>query len=387
MVAFANQLGGGASVLVSSDPTNPVPTGDVATLDGVKHVAVAPELSALLVSRGGAIGAQVTVVGVGTNLVGYGTPTIEGDSPTQSVAIFDAIIRDPSKVVVGADLEANAVSGLTTGTPRLGTPIDLRDPSSGVTRTVTVAALAAQAQFNGASHVYVADALLAQLVGRVPTTSLMYVTTGPSVNNEDLAAVIDGTHLANGTVARSFTTFARERLNSEETYLRILAGYAALALLATLIALSVVMTDRGRSRRQETATLRAIGFRGRTITAAFAIEAATVAAQGVVVGVVAGLLLAWRLVSGPTLPEHRFSVPWAMLVEIGVLTVLAALAVSALPAWRAGRETPRGSASPRRVMEEYCSSWTYLSEWVRLGLTSVNSRRDLMPSLAKTCRR
>jgi putative ABC transport system permease protein len=100
------------------------------------------------------------------------------------------------------------------------------------------------------------------------------------------------------------------------------------------------MVDRVRTRRRETATLRALGVSGRTITAAVGFEAVTIALQGFAIGVASCVLLAWRLTSGPALPELRFSAPWATLVVVGILTVLAAVAASALPARRAGRDHP-----------------------------------------------
>ena len=113
-------------------------------------------------------------------------------------------------------------------------------------------------------------------------------------NASVLAAIIDGTHLQNGTYARAFVRLARESNSAQEQFLDISAGYAAVGLVAAIIAVGIVMIDRIRERRRQIASLRALGASAATMRRSVRIETGLIALAGMLSGVVCGLLLTWR---------------------------------------------------------------------------------------------
>src|SRR5437773_421908 len=124
---------------------------------------------------------------------------------------------------------------------------------------------------------------LDQLLGTRATSNLLFVETNEGVNNDVLAAGVDGTHLANGAYARSFERLARESVSTRRQFLDVSAGYAAIGLVAALAGIAIVMIDRVRERRRQFSTLRAFGCRAATVsrscrveTAVIALEAATI---------------------------------------------------------------------------------------------------------------
>ena len=158
-----------------------------------------------------------------------------------------------------------------------------------------VAGLVSQARWAGADHVYAARAVADALAAAAAPTNLLYVETAAGTNNDTVAAIVDGTHLPNGAYPRSFTRLARDTLSAQRQFLDIGAGYATVGLIADLAAMAVLMIDRVRERRRQIAMLRALGFRGRTVSRAFRVEAVVIAGEGIVAGLVTGLVLAWRL--------------------------------------------------------------------------------------------
>ncbi|MGO9874174.1 MAG: FtsX-like permease family protein [Acidimicrobiia bacterium] len=336
--ALAGRLGGAAALEVTSDATRPVPTGDVAQLPGVTAVTATSAINAQLQDRTSNAPTAVTVVGYDTSFVGHGSPPIVG---ADSDAVFGVVERDPTKIIVGADLHADLQSGLPGPAVHVGDTVEVRDPLTGISRTVTVAGLVDQARWAGADHIFASRTFVDELSAGTAPTNLLYVNTAPGTNNDVTAAVIDGTHLPNGAYARSFQHLARDTLSAQSEFLDIGAAYATVGLVADLAGIAVLMVDRIRERRRQIAMLRAIGFGGLTVRRAFRVEATVIATEGIVIGFVTGLVLAWRLGRSGGLGRHlSFSLPVEALIAILVAVVLASLAATSLPARRAGHLQP-----------------------------------------------
>ena len=337
----ATRLGGGAALEVTSNPAGPVPAADVTRLDGVTRVTPAAEIPAQLESGATSTPLGVAVVGFGADFAGHGAPRLETGSGASAAATFAAVARDPGRVIVGRDLLADPRSGLGGHDVRVGATLRLRDAASGRTTTVRIAAIAGAARYDGVDHVYVARSLVDQLAGGPAATNLLFVDTSPGTHNEVLAAIIDGTHLANGTYARSFVTLAQESLSARQRFLNLVTAYAAIGLLAMVAGIAVVMLDRIRQRRRELAVMRALGFGARTIRRAVRVETAALATRGTVIGAAAGIVLGWCIVANGRATQHLpFRAPLVPVAAMLVIVVVVSLASAGLAARRAGRNRP-----------------------------------------------
>ena len=288
----ARRLGGAAGLEVTSDATRPVPVRDVAQMPGVTHVTRTSAIDAQLRVGSSSTPVAVTLVGFDASFVGHGSPEIGGSAGD---SVFARVAGDPSQVIVGADLHADRQSGLPGAAVHVGDRVELRDPVTGESRTARVAGVVDQARWAGADHVFAPLTVVDGLARGAVAANLLYVETAAGTNNDVVAAVIDGTHIPYGAYARSFQRLASDTLSAQRQFLDIGAGYATVGLLADLAAIGVLMIDRVRERRRQIAMLRALGLRGATVRRAFRIEAAVIALEGVVVGMGAGLVLAWRL--------------------------------------------------------------------------------------------
>ena len=180
-----------------------------------------------------------------------------------------------------------------------------------------------------------------QLLGTRATSNLLFVETNEGVNNDVLAAIVDGTHLANGAYARSFERLARESVSTRRKFLDVSAGYAAIGLVAALAGIAIVMIDRVRERSRQISTLRALGCRAATVSRACRVEAAVIAFEGTIIGTVCGLLLTWRLSANGGLGQRLpFDIPVISLLLIAAVVVATSLAAATAPARRAARLEP-----------------------------------------------
>jgi putative ABC transport system permease protein len=95
-------------------------------------------------------------------------------------------------------------------------------------------------------------------------------------------------------------------------------------------------------RRRQIGVLRALGFTARSVSAGLLVESAVVSLLGAGLGVAVGLFVAQNTVVflSRLNPELRFGVPWDQLAFVVLLSLLAALAMTILPARAAARLSP-----------------------------------------------
>ena len=122
----------------------------------------------------------------------------------------------------------------------------------------------------------------------------------------------------------------------------LLTGFMGLGLVVGIAALGVIATRAVVERRRHLGLLRAIGYQSRMVQASLLLEAGIVALLGTAIGVVLGLMLARNIVAylASQHPEILWVVPWRQIALLSVVTWLAVLLTTILPAWRAGKVTP-----------------------------------------------
>ncbi len=136
---------------------------------------------------------------------------------------------------------------------------------------------------------------------------------------------------------RTLSDIAEESAAVTRLATRLLAGFAVIALLLAAIGVYGVMSYRVRRRTRELGTRLALGASPRDITRLVLLQAAAIAAVGLVVGTAAALAFA------RTLSSLLFEIPpWdpATLASAAALLAVATLAASYLPARRAARVDP-----------------------------------------------
>ena len=181
----------------------------------------------------------------------------------------------------------------------------------------------------------------ARLLGAADVVTRAYVQVTDGMDPEAVADELNAAFLTHGANARTFTAVAAGGAQALTSFLALLRGFLAFGLLVGIAGLAVVMVRAVRERRREIGMLRAMGFGSRLVRSAMLYEAGLIAAQGTTIGALLGLATARQmLTSSSSVAGMQFTVPWAALLAIVALPLLASLAATAWPAARAAAIRP-----------------------------------------------
>jgi putative ABC transport system permease protein len=231
-----------------------------------------------------------------------------------------------------------------------GPPQDRNDPGDQIAvvnsatreaRPLTIAGIvSADFQFNG---VLVSDELVEPFLGPLGAETRWYVAVAPGADPDTVAARLTGGLIANGVDAQSFRGLVDEQLSQQNGFFRLMQGFLGLGLVIGIAGLGVVMVRAVRERRRHIGMLRAMGFPSRVVRAAFLVEATFIAAQGILIGLVLGLLSSWSLlVNSSAFGDQRldYEIPWVSLALVVAVPLGASLLAAAIPASRAAAIQP-----------------------------------------------
>jgi putative ABC transport system permease protein len=262
-------------------------------------------------------------------------------------AVWRALYADPEYVVLDGQF------GATGGPPsRYYDPGDeffITDPTSGrVERKIIAGVLRSGLVFYATDGtmsypVVMNNAALTELFGSGVRTSSALVRARPGVDPELLASRLQGRFFASSLIASPIESTVRRMFAANTAFFRLMQGFLGLGLLVGIAGLGVVMVRAVRERRRTIGVLRALGVRSRVIQRAFLQESAFVAAQGVVLGSVLGVVTTWLMylksATFDTL-DGGFRVQWTTIVLLCAATFVVSLLATVAPARRAARIHP-----------------------------------------------
>jgi len=133
-----------------------------------------------------------------------------------------------------------------------------------------------------------------------------------------------------------------DQLQQSRGFLYIIQGFMGLGLVVGLAAVGVIAFRAVVERRQQIGVLRAIGFQPNMVSLTFLAESAFVVGLGSISGSILGLALSKVLfLSEDFAPSGTdFVIPWDIVTVILVVTFVAALLMTFIPARRASRLSP-----------------------------------------------
>jgi putative ABC transport system permease protein len=187
------------------------------------------------------------------------------------------------------------------------------------------------------------DTLERAFPGRVAPT-IHYFALAPGVDSREAAAQLESSFVENGLDAQSIDQGVEDSKAASMKINRLIQGFLGLGLLVGVTALGVISARAVVERRQQIGVMRAIGFRGRMVQAAFLLESSFVALTAIVVGTILGLILPWTIVDDqrqqPSWEDMELSVPWTNLLLIFAVVYVVAIVATVVPARRASRIRP-----------------------------------------------
>jgi len=271
--------------------------------------------------------------------------------------VWDALAADPSLALIPADITAEPEG---FGPPQTGEllqlnplaegfepfTLELRDPGTGLTHTVTVIGQIKEAGdvFLGIGSPDFATGIVLQkqtLLEIFPASrgQRFYLSLAPGTDEEAYARTVEAALVQ--ASAESLQGLLDEQQELQTGFLLVFQGFMGLGLIVGIAALAVISSRAVVERRQQIGMLRAIGYQRSMVALSFLFESGFIALSGILLGLTLGLSLAWVLfASGDFGEEARnidFAVPWRDLGIICGIAFSASMLMTFLPARSASR--------------------------------------------------
>jgi len=276
-------------------------------------------------------------------------------------AVIEALSTNPNVAVI----DSTALAGVGSFGGAVQDPFTLSDPDGdGPQEAVrsgddNFAPVTVQVEGPGGSTIDVQiigiiDSKISSLIGLfAPMATMEQVLPNPSLTSyfiqlndpsqsADVAKEIEQKLLINGVQVVSVKDELEDFQSQARSFLYIFQGFMGLGLIVGLAAIGVIAFRAVVERRQQIGVLRAIGFQSRAVSMSFLIETAFIVLLGCLSGTVLGLLLARNLFAGDSFVEGGVSlvIPWVNIIGVLILTVIAALLMTLIPARQASQLSP-----------------------------------------------
>jgi putative ABC transport system permease protein len=334
------KVAGGAQVFVRSSDASPISLSALMQTPGVSMAVPLSQAEAVYRVPGSSDDERWPLTAFDETLIQLDPPALD-DRGTYSTDLeaWSAVLSDPS-LIIADPMFLQGGGGPPKFELKVGTHLTVSDPVSGRTRRVTVAAIGTQDYFIGNGMFYGWRGGHS-LFGDRLVSSRDYLSLVPGTDPEAFAARLQSRFISNGTEAFSIPALMDEAFTMTHQIFQLFQGYLAMGLLVGIAGIAVVMIRAVRERRRQIGTLRALGFPARSVGRSFAIEAAYVAVQGTVIGVLLSLLTLYTIIArSDAMGDLDFSVPILQLTVLLVATVGASLLATVAPALSATRIRP-----------------------------------------------
>jgi putative ABC transport system permease protein len=334
------KVAGGAQVFVKSSDANPISLAALTRTPGVSMAVPLSQVEATYRVATTPDEQRWPLTAFDESLIQLDPPTLQdrGNYSTDLEA-WSAVLSDPS-LIIADPMFLQGGGGPPKFEVKVGMHITISDPISGRTRRVAVAAIGPADYFinngmlygwRGAHHIFREHL--------VPSRN--YLSLVPGTDPEAFAVSLQTQFISNGTEAFSIPALMDEAFTMTHQIFQLFQGYLAMGLLVGIAGIAVVMIRAVRERRRQIGTLRALGFPARSVGRSFAIEAAYVAVQGTVIGVLLSLLTLYTIIArSDAMGDVDFAVPVTELTILLVATVGASLLATVAPALSATRIRP-----------------------------------------------
>jgi len=333
---FVDDMAAGNDLVVDTNRANPADAAQLAALPEVSSalplIRAFPEFLAASIDEP----ERWAVAGYDESLLAGDVPRLASrlDRFDTDRDVFVAALADPTLAIPNDFFLADGPPGAER--LDIGDSFTMIDPADGSERELTIAGfLASDFIFNG---MFLSADTVRGLGGDDAVASRHYVTVADGVDAGEFAPELTAALLPNGARVQTFDDAVAEELAETEGFIALLRGFLGLGLVIGIAGLGVVMVRAVRERRRQIGMLRALGVQSVTVGRAFLLEALVIAVQGIVIGVGLGLATSWSVIAFSTVfgeQQLPFVMPWAALVGIVIIPLVASVLAVLSPATRA----------------------------------------------------
>jgi putative ABC transport system permease protein len=283
--------------------------------------------------------------GIGVKAEGYST----------DAEIWEAIRNKPGYAVVDRlAVPSRTNTSITIGGPTFSLqgvyledktmkPIQLevREPNSGATFTVTVIGVLKQTAITGYGLITSQKTLKKGLTLDLPEPTY-YVRLAEGVDPGKTCTALESAFLKNGLQSVDLIKELRDSMATQLVFQQLMLGFLTVGLVVGVAALGVISTRAVVERRQQIGMLRALGFQREMVSWIFLIESSFVALLGIGLGAGLALIPASQMITdmATEIPGLTFQVPWTEILSVSGLAYAMTLLTTWLPARQAAQVTP-----------------------------------------------
>ena len=334
---FTSDASGGFNVVMQSNPTNPVSLDAIAREPGVRAVApLSTNIVQITAAPGLAKPREWAATGFDARFVEHGAPKLQDRGGYASDAdAYKAVLASRNLAMIEDSFLA-AGSGPPNGKVGLGDKITVQDEATGRSRVLTVAAITKPDVAN--NGVMFGMTAARDLFGARAVANRAYLDVR---DPKAFADAFAGRFLANGGKAQTLRRVVEDAMAQQQQFFLLMRTYLALGLVVGIAGIGVIMVRAVRERRRQVGVLRALGFQAAAVRAAFIVESAFVAVEGVLIGTVLALVCAWSItLTNAFGDELAFRIPFGAIGLLVAGTFVCALLATAAPARSAARIRP-----------------------------------------------
>ena len=162
------------------------------------------------------------------------------------------------------------------------------------------------------------------------------------VDPSRVAATLQTVFLDNSMLAVDTEDELSAEVAQSEQFSLLFQGFMGLGLVVGVAALGVLSLRAVNERRMQIAIMRAIGYRARMIRIQFIMESIFITVIGTGLGMGLGALISWSFLDDIAGSNQglTFDIPWASILVVVAITVIAALITTYVPARQASQVYP-----------------------------------------------
>jgi putative ABC transport system permease protein len=342
--SLTSDASAGYSVFVDSNNANPVTEELLAAQPGVTKVASFTRAFPEWLADFRSTPIRFPITGFDESLLALGAPVLSEREPgvADDLTQFRRVLADPTTAIVN-DYFLQAGGGPPEDRVKVGDTVQLIDPTSRRPVALRVVGVMRADPFLLPMGAFVSPDVLRASLATSSSVNRHYLAVAPGTDAAALAAKLEDTFLQNGVESTTIRASVQLNLRTFRNFLALMRGYLALGLLIGIAGLGVVMVRAVRERRREIGMLRAMGVSSSVVRRAFLLESMFIALQGIVLGVVLGMITSYSVLTNSIVfgtGTLAFVWPWLALVGIVIIPLVASLIATALPAARASQIKP-----------------------------------------------
>ena len=225
------------------------------------------------------------------------------------------------------------------------------DPSESVKRTV-IAVIDSNAESiegdtgggppAGFQGIYADHQIFDELNDEPVPFSIYRINIAEGVDPDRIASTMQTVFFDNSMIAVDTNEELRQVVAQNEQFSLLFQGFMGLGLVVGVAALGVLSLRAVNERRMQIAIMRAIGYRARMIRVQFIMESIFITVIGTGLGMGLGALISWSFLDDISQSNQglAFDIPWLSIIVVVVITVIAALITTYVPARQASQVYP-----------------------------------------------